>query len=217
MRPPVSRLHDPRLRHERMIAERIGGVRSPRSLLDGIEATLAEHRVPDARAPRLTGSAHDGELAYRIAAVIAGHGLAVDDSEDLPDEHEPYENNAGLLFRGAAPSIAAGASSVVGAGGSFSLTLTDATDNSGRIVLVTGNSPNPSAAGVVGTITFAVSKPNGDYMVWLAPGDADAADRPAYSDFGGRSTTAFTFAVRATLSGNTSYHWEFGVIERESI
>lgn len=214
MRYTGARLIDPLKGHERLARQEFG-VRTGRETDDDIRVAIEQWGNPAAtERPRLTGSHRDGTASRDLARVLEWHGFAVDDTDDDPDPApSPYENNAGILLRGAAPSVAAGGSTVVGAGATIS--LSDATDNSGRIVLVTGT--GPSAAGVFATITFVRPKPNADYAVWVFPADPDACDRPAVSDFGGRTTTQFTVQNRVTFAAGTSYHYEWGVFERESL
>ena len=75
-------------------------------------------------------------------------------------------------------------------------------------------------AGLLGTITFVRPKTNADYAVLLSAADSDAstaAGRSVYSDFSGRTSTAWTISASSVLASSTSYHIDYLVIERESI
>jgi hypothetical protein len=215
MRYTGTRLIDPAKGHERKAREAMG-VKTARDLDDDVRVALEQAgNVPATVRPRITGSHLDGTASRGIVSALMRLGLVADETDDDPDPvNPPYENNAGLLFRGSVPGIAIGGSTIVGTG-SPSLTLSNATDNSGRIVLVTGTAP--SAAGVFATITFVRPKSTGNYAVLISPADPDAITRLAGSDFGGRTTTAFTVQNGTTFAAGTSYHYDYVVIEREQL
>lgn len=222
MRPPTgSRLLDPGNVHARRVTEAYG-VKTGREIDEDNRIALDQIGQPAGRRPRIEGSLHSGTALLSVIERLREVGIADDEWLDIDPEPRPapYENNAGILFRGTAPSIAIGGATVVGTGGSLSLTLSDATDNTGRIVLVTGNAPAPSAAGDIGTITFVVPKSNADYQITFGARDssaATAAGRSIYSDFSTALTTAWVLSCESTLAGNTSYHWSYAIREVESL
>lgn len=212
MRPDGPRLIDPTKAHERLAAREYGA-KSPREIDEDARGQAEAARRPAAGRKRVTGGIADGTALLGLMTALEEEGLIVNEVDVDPGGHEPYENNQGLLFRGTAPSIVAGAA----AGTSPTLSLTDATDNSGRIVLTVGTTP---AAGLLATITFVVPKRNADYAVILSPRDSDAATaagRSVYSDFGAATTTSFPVNCQTALAAGVSYHWDFAVIEREQL
>lgn len=216
MRRTDDRLINPRLGHER-VAQRSYGVRSPKDIDDDARAAFGEWRAPAADRPRVAGSIHDGTLLVSLVETLRDAGIVDDEWVDI-DAALPatFENNAGLRFRGKPPTIAIGAAGVVGAGATIG--IGDATDNSGRITLVTGT--GALAAGAIATVTFAVPKSNDDYGVLLTAADADAASvagRSVYADFATRTTTAWVLSCATALATSTSYHWDFVIIEREQL
>lgn len=215
MRYTGTRLIDPAKGHERKAREAMG-VKTARDLDDDVRVALEQAgNVPATVRPRITGSHLDGTASRGIVSALMRLGLVADETDDDPDPVPvPYENNAGILFRGSVPGITIGGSTIVGTG-SPSLTLADANDSAGRIVLVTGTAP--SAAGVVATLTFVRPRRSANYGVAVWAADNDGNLRPAFSDFGGRTTTAFTVAVSTTLAAGTSYHWEYFVHDREQL
>jgi hypothetical protein len=216
MKSPTTRLIDPHLAHERL-AGREHGAKSPREIDEEarIATDLLGSRLTDRK--RLTGSWADGSANRDFARIMETHGFLVDETDDNATDNAPYENNAGLLLRGTPPSIAINAvANITGTGGAVA--LNDATDNSGRITLTTGT--GVSVAGLLATITFVRPKRNADYAVILSPRDANAswtAGFSVYSDFGTATTTAFTISNSVALASSTSYHWDYLIVERESI
>jgi hypothetical protein len=210
--PAGSRLVDPALAHERL-ARGAYGVKGPRELDEEVRIAL-DPAAPPADRPRVRGSHLDGTATRDVVAAMERLGLVVDETDDDPDpQPAPYENNAGLLFRGAVPSLTNGGATVIGTGGDVD--LTDATDNSGRIALTTGT--GPSAAGTICTVTFVRPKPNADYAVLLSARDPDAAPIAVYSNFSDATTTGFPVQTATILPASTTLHWDFLVIEREQL
>lgn len=208
-RPTSARLLDPRQSHERLAAKEYGA-KPAREIDEDVRSGLELARVPAFNRPRLTGNWGDGSAQRSIADALAYLGMIIDETQDAGAPPFVYENNAPLLFRGAAPGVAAGGSTVIGSGGT--VTLNDATDNSGRITLSTGT--GVSAAGTICTITFDVPRINADYGVMLSAADSDAATtagRSVYVDFATQTTTTWVLSCQATLASSTSYHWRYAV------
>lgn len=213
MRARERSLGDPLKGHERKLLERYG-VKTARELDE--EARIAIEQAGQAPAtarPRVAGPVADPTL-YEALNVLERAGHIVNETLLAPDPlPSPYYGNNGLVFSGAEPAIVAGAPAVVGTGATIA--LNDATDNSGRIVLVTGTSI--TGTGVFAQITFVRPKRNADYGVLIVPADPDACDRPAVSDFNARTTALFTAQNRTAFAASTSYHYDYFVIEREPI
>lgn len=211
----IRLLYDPHLSHERLAAREYGA-KSTREVDEDARTSADLVRLPVADRLRLRGSWADGSAARDVARILEVHGFLTDETDDDPTDTGPYENNAGLFFRGVAPAVANGGATVIGTGGDVA--LADATDNSGRIVLSTGS--GVSAAGVVCTITFAVPKSNANYGIWFHAADdtaAAGAGLTVYSSFATRTTTEFVVSVASVLTSSVSYHWDFGLVERESL
>lgn len=216
MRHTGERLIDPHAGHGR-IARQAFGVRAGRETDDDVRIAIEQPgNAPATARRRITGEVAS-EAMGELIAQGARAGYWDDETTAAPDlGPTPYENNAGLLFRGTAPSRANGAASVIGTGGD--VVLNDATDSSGRITVTTGT--GVSAAGAICTISFARPKRNADYQVLLSAADSDAsmaAGRSVYSNFGDRTTTAWVLACSTALAPSTSYHWSYLVIEVESL
>jgi hypothetical protein len=211
----IRLLYDPHLSHERLAA-REHGAKSTREIDEDARTAADLMHLPSAERQRLRGNWSDGSANREIARILEVHGFLVDETEDAPPDQIIYETNAGLVFRGVAPSSALGGATVVGTGASR--TLNDATDNSGRITLTTGT--GVSTTGTILTFTFDVPKTNADYGVYFWPADSDAsstAGRSVYSDFGSRTTTQWVLANTTTLASSTSYHWDYLIVERRSL
>lgn len=214
-RPTSARLLDPRLSHERLAAREYGA-KPARDIDEDNRIASWLQFTPDSARPRVTGNWGDGSAQKSVAAALSYLGMIVDETQDAGPLPLFFENNAPLFFRGVPPSISAGGATVIGTGGA--VTLNDATDNSGRITLVTGT--GVSAAGVICTITFDVPRINADYGVFLTAADSDAAGtagQSVYSDFATRTTTEWVLSCGAILASSTSYHWDFLLIGRGAL
>lgn len=218
MRAPRERmLTDPLARHG-ALARHEFGVKSPKELDDETRVAIEQHaQVPAKSIPRVDGPFHDG-TAFRNLIVALKKLNIIDDQTEIDPDPLPgiFYGNAGIKFVGVAPTKSNGGATVIGTGGT--VTLNDATDNSGRITLVTGT--GVSAAGVICTITFARPKQNANYGVFLSAADSDAATaagRSVYADFGNYNTTSWEFATQAILASSTSYHWNYSIDERTSL
>jgi hypothetical protein len=210
-------LTDPLARHG-AIARQEFGVKSAREQDEETRIAIEQHaQVPGKAIPRVDGPFHDGTAFRQLMSVLARLNMVEDVSEIDPDPLPGvYYGNAGIKFVGIAPTKSNGGATVIGTGGS--VTLNDATDNSGRITLVTGT--GVSAAGVICTITFNRPKQNANYGIILSAADsnaATAAGRSVYADFGAYNTTDWQFATQAILASSTSYHWNYSLDERTSL
>lgn len=109
------------------------------------------------------------------------------------------------------PTVAAGASGVLGTGGSPGAALNDtATDGAGRISVTTGSSG--TGPGVLATVT-AVHPYNATYIprVQLQPLNADTAALDVYITNQGAS--GWAVATGATPTASKTYSWDYFVIQ----
>lgn len=211
-------LIDPLAGHGRIERER-HGVKMLRELDDETRVAQEQQRdVPATAIPRVYGSITDGTAMRRLLRALAAQNYIVDDTEKDPDPLPgTYYNNAGIRFRGLPPTSITGSGTLV-LGTGFTLDFNDATDNSGRITLVTGT--GIGAAGLIATIAFNRPKRDANYGVYLSavdPSAGTAAGRSVYADFGDRTTTSWKISCAEQLANSTSYHWDYFIVERESL
>ncbi len=214
MKRPQTRTHDPLLAHERLIAERY--VKPGKQIDEDARAAIDVYRAPAGERPRFRGGNGASIAISEIADVLEHAGLLDNEYDPELEETIVFENNAGLVFRGAAPTKVNGGSTVIGTGGS--VTLADATDNSGRIVANTGT--GVSTTGTIVTITFAVPKQAATYGILLTAADNTASGTPGQSVYGSRSsrtTTSWVLANTTALSSSTTYEWDYLIVERTSL
>lgn len=214
MRGDVPRLINPAHAHQRLARETYG-VKNPREVDDDAVASQDGARLPASDRPRVTGSHSDGTAFRELIASLERLGLITDQTDIDPElQLPPYENNAGLRYRGPKPTIAAGAA----AGTTPTLSIAEGTDHAGRITLVCGTAP--PVGGIIATITFNVPLPVASYVVQITAADPDAAagaGGTAYSSFLTQTTTGWELLCTAALTAGVSYHWVYHVVEFDEI
>lgn len=204
----LSRLNDPHLAHERLAAREYGA-KSSREIDEDVRTAVGQARQPAADRVRVTGNWSDKSAQRETVRALEQLGLVTDETDDDIDDQLPYERNAGVLYRGVKPSIAAGAA----AGTTPTLSISEGTDHRGRITLVVGTTPG---TGTLATITFAVPLRTASYTVGFKPADSDAstaAGRSVYCNFATQSETSFEMNNSTALVAGTSYHWWYEIGE----
>jgi len=208
------RLINPDHAHQRIAREQYG-VKSPKSIDDDAQSGQDSARLPASDRPRITGGHADGTALRELIASLERLGIITDQTDIDPElQLPPYENNAGLRYRGVKPSIAAGAA----AGTTPTLSISEGTDHAGRITLVEGTPAG--AAGIIATITFAVPLPVASYVVQITAADPDAAGAAgitAYSSFLTQTTTEWELLCTVALTAGVTYHWVYHVVEFDEI
>ena len=214
MRREELRLINPAHAHQR-IAREAFGIKNPREVDDDAVASQDGSRLPASDRPRITGTHSDGSAFRDLLSALERLGIITDQTDIDPElAYAPYENNAGLRYRGVKPTIAAGAA----AGTTPTLSISEGTDHAGRITLVCGTAP--PAGGIIATITFNVPLPVASYVVQITAADPDAAagaGATAYSSFVTQTTTEWELLCTAALTAGVSYHWVYHVVEFDEV